>query len=266
MVHLKRVFLRGLMLVAEALPTTTCRLPAVAFRPGMMTGMMTVLALLLFAAAAEPARADAAQPSFLRSIETRSSNLNQFTRWTSVLARAAEEAARLEAGDCRFAGTAACSYQEWLQFLDGLRGLSKWQQLVAVNEYMNMRTYISDEKNWRTQDHWATPGEFLARSGDCEDFAIAKFFSLKHLGWTDDELRVAAVKDGKLGVGHAVLVAYSGGKTWLLDNQLSDVTDLNMVRHYEPVYSINESHWWLHKKNERPGSLVLTVSARPARS
>lgn len=262
MIQLKIVCMGRLMLVANAVPTTTCRLPAVAFR----AGMMMVLTLLLFAAAAEPAHADAAQPSFLRSIETRSSNLNQFIRWTSVLARAAEEAARLKAEDCRSAGTAACNYREWLHFLDGLRSLPKWQQLVAVNEYINTREYIPDEKNWGTQDHWATPGEFLARSGDCEDFAIAKFFSLKHLGWTDDELRVAAVKDGKLGIGHAVLVAYFGGKAWLLDNQFGDVTDLNMVRHYEPVFSINESHWWLHKKNERPGSLVLTVSAPPARS
>lgn len=226
---------------------------------------MTALALLLFAASAVPGHANAMQPSFLRSIETRSSNLNQFIRWTSVLARAAEEAARMGGADCRFAGTAPCSYREWLQFLDTLRGLSKWEQLVAVNSYMNARAYLPDEKNWGMQDHWATPGEFLARSGDCEDFAIAKFFSLKHLGWADDELRVAAVKDRKLGIGHAVLVAYVGDKTWLLDNQLEHVTDLDTVRHYEPVYSINESYWWLHKKNERPGGLVLTVGPQAAR-
>jgi predicted transglutaminase-like cysteine proteinase len=130
---------------------------------------------------------------------------------------------------------------------------------------MNARRYVPDDKNWGMQDYWATPGEFLARSGDCEDFAIAKFLSLKQLGWTDDELRLVAVKDRTLGVGHAVLVAYFGGKIWLLDNQLEQVTDLDTVRHYEPVYSINESHWWLHKNNERAGGLVLTVGVQSAR-
>ena len=259
-IHLLRVIFSALGRAAHDLPTINYRLPAAAFS----AGMMTALALLFLSTSAVPARADAMRPSFLRSVETRSSNLNQFIRWTSVLERATEEAVRANGADCRFAGTAACSYQEWLQFLHTLRRLSKWEQLVAVNGYMNARAYVPDEKNWGMQDHWATPGEFLARSGDCEDFAIAKFFSLKHLGWTDDELRIAAVKDLKLGVGHAVLVVYFAGTTWLLDNQLENVTDLNTIRHYQPVYSINESHWWLHKKNERPDDLVLTVGSRSA--
>jgi predicted transglutaminase-like cysteine proteinase len=222
--------------------------------------------VVIFAlSAAAPARADAMRPSFLRSVETRSTNLSQFKRWHAVLNRSAEEAVRVERTNCRFAGTAACSYKEWLQFLHRLHGASKWEQLVAVNAYMNARPYVADDKNYGMQDYWASPGEFLARSGDCEDFAIAKFLSLKQLGWSDDELRIVAVKDHKLGEGHAILVAYFGGKIWLLDNQLEHVTDLETVRHYEPVYSINQSHWWLHKKNERPSGLVLTVGDQSVR-
>jgi predicted transglutaminase-like cysteine proteinase len=246
---------------SRSLTAMIWRLPKAAFVTAVMAGLAAFLAL----SSAAPASAEAMRPSFLRSVEARSTNLGQFTRWNAVLSRSAEEAARVERADCRFAGTAACSYEEWLQFLHRLRRASKWEQLVAVNAYMNARTYVPDDKNWGMKDHWATPGEFLARSGDCEDFAIAKFLSLKHLGWSDDELRIAAVKDRKLGVGHAVLVAYFGGKVWLLDNQLEHVTDLDTVRHYEPVYSINESHWWLHKKNERPQGLVLTVGTQFAR-
>jgi predicted transglutaminase-like cysteine proteinase len=261
MIHLLGVFFSEWGLRLAGSRTITRRLPAVAFS----AGMMTALALLFLATFAVPVQADALRPSFLRSVEARSSNLNQFVRWTSVLERAAEQAVHAESADCRFPGTAACSYQEWLQFVHSLRGRSKWEQLVAVNGYVNARPYVSDEHNWGMQDHWATPGEFLARSGDCEDFAIAKFFSLKHLGWTDDELRIAAVKDLKLGVGHAVLVVYFAGTTWLLDNQLKQVTDINTVHHYLPVFSINESHWWLHKRNERPDDLVLTVGSRSTR-
>jgi predicted transglutaminase-like cysteine proteinase len=258
MLQLMRVFVGALTWTAQGVPTIKLQLFALPFN----AAKVTALALLFLATAAIPAHADAARPSFLRSVETRSNNLNPFIRWTSMLVRAAEEAARLESAECRFAGTAACSYQEWLRFLDTLRGLSKWEQLVAVNGYINARAYVPDEKNWGVPDHWATPGEFLSRSGDCEDFAIAKFFSLKHLGWANDDLRIAAVKDLKLGAGHAVLVVYLAGTTWLLDNQLKNVTDLEQVRHYEPVYSINGSHWWLHKKIERPRDLVLTVGSR----
>lgn len=255
--------LNGVFLITDR-PSWRCatamvwRLPKAA----LVTGLLVVISALF---AAAPARADAMRPSFLRSVETRSSNLSQFTRWSAVLSRSAEEAVHVERTNCRFAGTAACSYKEWMQFLHRLRRASKWEQLVAVNAYMNARPYVADDTNYGIQDYWATPNEFLARSGDCEDFAIAKFLSLKQLGWTDDELRIVAVKDHKLGMGHAVLVAYFGGKIWLLDNQLEHVTDLETVRHYEPVYSINQSHWWLHKNDERPGSLVLTVGSRSAR-
>jgi predicted transglutaminase-like cysteine proteinase len=87
----------------------------------------------------------------------------------------------------------------------------------------------------------------MTKFGDCEDYAIAKFLSLKRLGWTDDELRVAAVKDLNLNVGHAVLIVYYGGKTWVLDNQIRRVVATASIRHYQPVYSINETSWWRHR-------------------
>ena len=112
---------------------------------------------------------------------------------------------------------------------------------------MNTRRYITDPRNWGVPDYWATPGEFMSKFGDCEDYAIAKFLSLKRLGWTDDELRIAAVKDLNLKVGHAVLIVYHAGKTWVLDNQIRRVVETNSVRHYQPVYSINETAWWRHR-------------------
>lgn len=239
------------------------KLSALVFSAGMIIG----LALLLFSTVTTQAHADSPRPSFLRSLESRSSDLSRFVRWTTVIARTAEEMARASSGsaDCRGPGTASCRYQEWRQFLHSLRGRSRWEQLVAVNGYVNARAYVPDENNWKMQDHWSTPGEFFARSGDCEDFAITKFYSLKHLGWTDDELRIAAVKDLKLGVGHAVLVVFLADTAWLLDNRMGHVTDLETIRHYQPVYSINESHWWVHRKNEHADELGLSVASHSLR-
>lgn len=205
------------------------------------------LIVALVAVLSLPASADPARPSFLHTLEVRSGDLSQFTKWTSALSRSHREAANATARDCGSQQAVACRYQDWQRFLDGLHDQTKWEQLQAVNSYMNARDYVPDDRNWGVEDYWQTPGEFLSRSGDCEDFAIAKFLSLKQLGWTDDELRLVAVKDLKQGVGHAVLVATLDGKTWVLDNQLDDVTNIERLEHYQPVFSINETSWWLHQ-------------------
>ena len=73
---------------------------------------------------------------------------------------------------------------------------------------MNKAKYITDKNNWGRKDYWETPGEFMANFGDREDYAIIKFLSLKLLGFKDEDLRVVAVKDLNLKIGHAVLIVY----------------------------------------------------------
>lgn len=190
-------------------------------------------------------------PSLFDSRALPAGSLSRFTKWVSTLKRYAAERKTAERSACRTSADAACGYRRWQTFLDGLRDAGKWQQLVAVNRYMNARRYVNDDRNWGVRDYWETPGEFLTRSGDCEDFAIAKFLSLKRLGWSDDELRIVAVKDLRAGTGHAVLVVRFVGKTWLLDNQLKEVTATDGVRRYRAVFSINEKAWWVHRPAAR---------------
>ncbi len=195
-------------------------------------------------------RAEAAeqiQLSFLNSQEVRSTNTRVFAKWRAALQRYSEERVREQARKCTATFFKACHYKDWQKFLDEIRGENKWDQLTAVNRYMNTRRYISDSRNWGVTDYWATPGEFMARSGDCEDFAIAKYLSLRQLGWSEDELRVAVVRDLSLKVNHAVLIVYFDGRTWMLDNQIRRVVETESVRHYRPVFSINEKYWWRHR-------------------
>jgi predicted transglutaminase-like cysteine proteinase len=187
------------------------------------------------------------QLSFLNSHEIRSANTKVFAKWRAALKRYSEERVREQARKCKATLFKACHYKDWQKFLDEIRRDNKWDQLAAVNRYMNSKRYISDSRNWGVKDYWATPGEFMARSGDCEDFAIAKYLSLRQLGWSDDELRVAVVRDLSLNVNHAVLIAYFHGRTWLLDNQIRRVVETESVRHYRPVFSINEKYWWRHR-------------------
>ncbi|MCW8835244.1 MAG: transglutaminase-like cysteine peptidase [Rhodospirillales bacterium] len=131
--------------------------------------------------------------------------------------------------------------------MNSLKGKDREAQIAAVNTYMNEAKYITDPINWGVKDYWATPGEFMAKFGDCEDYAIAKYISLKILGFDVDSLRVVAVKDMNLKVGHAILAVYEGGKILILDNQIKQVVDEGTIRHYVPVFSINEKFWWRHK-------------------
>lgn len=212
------------------------------------TTAVLIMAVLITALAIHrPAAAAGARRSFFHSIELPSGEITAFRKWNATLTRYAEEQTRSQGRDCANDDSAACAYGKLDAFLDTLRGKSHREQLVAVNAHMNARPYTSDAKNWGERDYWETPAEFMARSGDCEDFAIAKFFALRRLGWSADALRLAAVKDMKRGLGHAVLVAFDGAKSWMLDNQIKEVVETRTVRHYEAVYSINEHAWWRHK-------------------
>lgn len=169
-------------------------------------------------------------------------------QWVSVLERHAIELAGHAANTqpCRKGETIWCGYGEWMAFLDTLRDLPADQQLSAVNRWANKSRYILDQRNWGKTDYWETPGQFLAMSGDCEDFSTVKYYSLRLLGWPADALRVVILQDLNLKIAHAVLAVEHEGKTLILDNQISIVVEDTRIRHYRPVYSVNENRWWRH--------------------
>jgi predicted transglutaminase-like cysteine proteinase len=112
---------------------------------------------------------------------------------------------------------------------------------------VNQVKYTTDKTNWGRKNFWATPGEFMSKFSDCENYATSKFLSLRMLGFKQAELRVVAVKDLNLKVGHAILVVYHKGKIFVLDNQIKKVIDAARVRHYSPVFSINDKYLWRHR-------------------
>ena len=146
--------------------------------------------------------------SFFQSVETRSKDLKPFKKWRSALSRYSKEVKGKKQPKCSSKRLNICSFGDWKKFLISIKKYDKYTQLRAVNARMNKAKYITDKSNWGTKDYWATPGEFMARFGDCEDYAIVKYLSLRLLGFKDNEIRVVAVKDLNLKIGHAVLVAF----------------------------------------------------------
>ncbi|OHC79461.1 MAG: hypothetical protein A3G18_02665 [Rhodospirillales bacterium RIFCSPLOWO2_12_FULL_58_28] len=204
------------------------------------------MSALLMIGGDQAAIAEDSSPSFFNSKETPSANLEPFKKWNEALERYSKEVAEKNKGDCKTAKLNKCHFQEWEVFLESIRGKDQMTQINEVNRVMNKAKYIADETNWGEKDYWASPGEFMARFGDCEDYAISKYMSLKVLGFKQDQIRVVAVKDLNLKVGHAILVVFLDNKVYVLDNQIKQVVEAQTIRHYQPVFSINDKKWWRH--------------------
>ena len=97
--------------------------------------------------------------------------------------------------------------------------------------------------HWRVEDYWATPAEFLSsNAGDCEDYAIAKYFMLRELGVPIGRLRMVYVKSGRSGAAHMVLAYYSapGVDPLILDNLQRGIERASERPDLIPVYLFND--------------------------
>lgn len=143
--------------------------------------------------------------------------------------------------------------KRWKQFKSTVVSKPRMQQLRMVNSYFNKWPYRLDKENWGKREYWATPPEFVKKSGDCEDYAIAKYYALRELGLPASSMRIVALMDNIRRLGHAVLVVYHGGDAWVLDNQTKLVLSHSKFSHYVPQFSVNETNRWAHipaKKNQ----------------
>ena len=210
--------------------------------------------------------AHASPPGLFRTAEFRAESLEALPQWRRVLERiAGEEAAiRFCAADkdrCPNRGTMA-----WLALLRGLDGAPRMEQMRKVDAFVNQWTYHSDSDYYGRSDYWATPLEFLRRSGDCEDYVIAKYVSLRRLGVPPEQLRMVVVQDVRRGLPHAVLAVYLDGDVWILDNLSKSALRQEQIGDYVPYYSVNEAARWAHTP---PDAIVVTNSTvaavQPAR-
>jgi predicted transglutaminase-like cysteine proteinase len=188
-----------------------------------------------------------AYPPLFGARETRSENLRPFQKWLSALDRHLTEHGMLN-GPCTPNGLERCQLHVWRSFLESLQPLDRRAQIDAINTFVNNHPYVADLVNWGTEDYWETPREFLDRNGDCEDYAIAKFLSLRYLGFSNDALRIVVLQDLNLRIHHAILAVYLDGEILALDNQIKAAISTERIRHYKPIYSINEQSWWLHRQ------------------
>lgn len=128
------------------------------------------------------------------------------------------------------------------------------KKLKNVNDFFNKIRYKTDPKHWKRKDYWATPYEFLGTAaGDCEDYAIAKYYSLRKLGVPESKLRITYViykkRNTRFDQAHMVLTYYhkKGATPIVLDNINKKLKLATKRKDLKPVYSFNASGLWQAK-------------------
>lgn len=148
---------------------------------------------------------------------------------------------------------------DWQNLIEQGKTLSEQEKLRLTNDFFNQNSlFIDDTVLWKTQDYWATPVEFLIkRAGDCEDFSVAKYFTLLEMGIDDSKLRITYVKALDLNQAHMVLTYFEHPQSipLVLDNVSPIISRATERNDLEPVYSFNGSGLWL-AKNKVIGSIV----------
>lgn len=139
----------------------------------------------------------------------------------------------------------------WDGFKEKAQCKSPMELLRYVNSFWNTWPYKEDIVNWGVEDYWAIPAEFLKKSGDCEDYAIVKYFTLKELGIPRENMRIVVVRDTVRNMAHAVLAVYMDGDAYILDNLSNAVLSHSRIRQYSPQYSVNEVGRWAHLKGRK---------------
>ena len=170
----------------------------------------------------------------------------------------------------RFGAQGAAAVRDWQKALDETKSTKEKEKLQFVNAFLNGRLrFVDDMTTWGVEDYWATPLEMLGKGqGDCEDYAIIKYFSLKALGVPVAKLRLTYVKariggaNSGVSQAHMVLAYYPepDAEPLILDNLISELRPASRRPDLAPVFSFNTEGLWMAGGQPQPpgGSSGLT--------
>ena len=148
---------------------------------------------------------------------------------------------------------------EWAALLKNPPQGTIQDKLNQVNRFFNARMAFKDDiVVWHQQDYWATPIEFLRKgAGDCEDFALAKYFTLREMGVPANQLRITYVKALQLNQAHMVVTWYATPDAipLVLDNLKTAILPATQRTDLLPVYAFKGEGLWLPQSggNNRVG-------------
>jgi predicted transglutaminase-like cysteine proteinase len=160
----------------------------------------------------------------------------------------------LKGAERKYGGEAKKRLIAWQQLMVNAKIKPEREKLDMVNDFFNQLPFVSDLEHWGKEDYWATPVEMLASNGgDCEDFSIAKYFTLTAIGVPMDKLKITYVKAknwNPVSQAHMVLTYYPTPSAipLVLDNLIPEIKPASQRPDLIPVYSFNGSGLWLAKE------------------
>ncbi|NLM99654.1 MAG: transglutaminase [Campylobacteraceae bacterium] len=151
--------------------------------------------------------------------------------------------------------------------MNEVRDGSDLEKLEKVNDFFNKVPYGKDVDIWGISDYWATRYEFIGKDkGDCEDYVIAKYFTLLELGVDSSKLFMSYVRSSKFDAAHMVLTYYETPKSipLVLDNYNYKVLPATQRGDLTPIYSFDGKELF-NAKQSRIGKLIpaSTKQSRP---
>jgi len=161
--------------------------------------------------------------------------------------------------ESKYGESAKNRIMDWQELIARNQGLDELSQLKLVNDFFNETPYYPDDEIWDKEDYWATPVEMLSIDGaDCEDYSIAKYFTLREMGVPIEKLRITYVKALDLNQAHMVLAYYAhpDAEPVVLDNLIGQIKEASQRQDLAPIYSFNGDGLWLAKsrgKGKRVG-------------
>jgi len=164
--------------------------------------------------------------------------------------------------------TARLRLNAWIKLMAENGAKAEPDKLQIVNAFFNQIPWVSDPEHWGKNDYWATPTEMLASNGgDCEDFSIAKYFTLIALGVPIERLRITYVKardPNPINQAHMVLTYYDKPEAipLVLDNLIPEIRPATQRNDLTPVYAFNGDGLWVAKERSygRVGSGPANIS------
>jgi len=161
----------------------------------------------------------------------------------------ADDASLIALAKQRYGAAAGALVQDWRELIASQKGVPDAEALKRVNDFFNRRIrFVDDAEVWRQPDYWATPIETMGKgAGDCEDYTIAKYFSLRELGIPAAKLRLNYVKAriggpaSSITQAHMVLGYYEtpGAQPLVLDNLIGEIRPAAQRPDLVPVFSFN---------------------------
>ncbi len=139
-------------------------------------------------------------------------------------------------------------------------------RLQTVNRFYNQTVeFVDDIAGWGQIDYWASPMEMLGKGvGDCEDYALAKYFALTTIGMPASQLRVVYVRalQGGASVAHMVLAYYPtpGAEPFILDNLIDEIRAASARPDLTPVFSFNTEGLWQGVGSQSAGDPTAKLS------